>query len=962
LLSLPRQQAAAKAKAEEEGDEEEEPGSSSSSSSSSSFFALCYADAGVSESLRSLGVDAEALASEASVALLCDLKEEEGGGEGKEGREEEAMKAVSTAAALWRGRCGFQTSSKKQQQPGHLFVLLSSSGSLDAAAGMLRAHAGWAIGGGGDTKRTRKTSSSSSSKTTILVSPALSYGPRALAALAASLEDAAGLKRRSLSGGGGGGGGSGGGIGGGGGGENSNSTNSLQQLRGCEWSLAGARPSWFVLPEKGEAAELSRSAWPLVPEEDEEEKEEQQQEPSSSSSSKAAAVAAAAAFSTAAALSAGAVFQAGMKLDPFVVGTSPAARSIAEAVIEARKGEADSSSASSSLLARAAKAAAAAASSLASSSATEGGHLRRAALVLVDARSFSAGAALHDDHPLSRALCCCLDAGKGAGNEGSDFPRRHGSDVEVSISSPSSISSSSSLFLPPSSLLDAADPWVDSLACRRSADAALLLRKWLREAARAAGVPVPARGRAGSAPPSELKSLVEALSAAARARVSRSGRRARALAWGYAEAALSGERWERAAEAEKRLLGLLEEGGDDDENERSHNDERAHSAAAAAVSAVADELAAAFRCAASGENDSDAAAGTGTGAALADALLLAAVGASVVADLKLKSSSSSSCSSSSPTSFSSLFGEEDAFRVRGEALAATLSAYEAAVRASKEVKRELAGEGGWRPTKEKKKSAGTGGESESNSSLAIQVERFVDSFLGAAARAAGARSWLPEALRTRKKKEKQGDGEKAFSLSPAAEIVSHVLRREPVPGVGSGGGQGEIPAVSAGDDDDDDEHDNDDNERGQRNEASDDDDDDGGPSLRSLLRGALAGAAATGFSTPPKVPRTTKSSTAAAPSQQQLRIADYDDVVLFFVGGLSVADARAVAAAVVEAEAGGSVGGGGDDDGGDDEHDNRGGRGRPAPRVVLGGSRLVGPGEVYRGMLGGVGVAGGTRV
>lgn len=947
LLSLPRQQAAARA------------ADSSDSDSSSSFFALCYADAGVAESLRSLGVDAEVLAREASVALLCDL--EAGGGAGRGGGQEEvtttAAKAVSTAAALWRGRCSFEPRACKQQDAGHLFVLISSSSSLGAAAEVLRAHAGWAISGGGvnsggssDNSNTRAATSKrpSSPKTTVLVSPALAHGPRALAALAVTLEDAAGLKRRSLSGG----------VGGG---ENRNAVSSssssasstttkvataalLHQLRGCEWSLAGARPSWFVLPERGEAGELSKGAWPLVPGEVEEEESGRDAggESSYSFPARAAAVAAAAAFSTAAALSAGAAFQAGLKLDPFVVGTSPASKAVAEAVLVGTRGEVSADS-SSSLLARAAKAAAAAASSalLASSAATDG-NLRRAALVLIDSRSFSAGAALHDDHPLSRALCCCCcseEAGRGAGkggrgtDGGGEFPRRRGGDVEVSVSKPSSSSCSSSL-CPPSSVLDSDDPWVDSLACRRSADAALLLRKWLRETARSAGVPVPARGRAGSAPPAELKALVDALGAETKARVSSTGRRARALAGAYAEAA-SGEgskRWEAAAEAEKRLLSLVSEEGHDEEG----------SSSAAAVSAVAEELVSAFRRCAAKENGGSSDSPVGTGAALADALLLSAVGASLARDVGSLSSSPTSSSPRSPSlSFSSLFGEKDASRIRGEALSSTLSVYEAAVRASsKEARRELASEVGWRPTKERR--GGGGGESESaepfsaSSSLEAQVEGFVDSFLASAARAAAARRWLPAALRWK-------GGNRTSHLSPAAELLERILKREPLPEVGD---------AAAADDGGEEEE--------ERDRDNSDDDDDGGPSLRSLLRGALASAAATsgvgGFSPPPPKLKTKTASAAAAAtaSSKRKQVSDYDDVVLFFVGGLSPADARTVAGAVAAAaaseEASAAATTGDDDDDEDKLWKKR--NARLPPRVLFGGSRLLAPAEVYRELVG----------
>ena len=83
LLSLPRQQAAARAAASGESDP--------AASSAASFFALCYADAGVAEALRSLGVDAEVLARDASVALLCDLEGEQGGGGGGDERAPAAM-------------------------------------------------------------------------------------------------------------------------------------------------------------------------------------------------------------------------------------------------------------------------------------------------------------------------------------------------------------------------------------------------------------------------------------------------------------------------------------------------------------------------------------------------------------------------------------------------------------------------------------------------------------------------------------------------------------------------------------------------------------------------------------------------------------------------------------------------------------------------------------------------------
>ena len=217
--------------------------------------------------------------------------------------------------------------------------------------------------------------------------------------------------------------------------------------------------------------------------------------------------AAAAASLVGAALAAGAA-DAGLSLEPFALGPSPVAAAVAAAVAEAGGG----------------------------------GHKGdgvKTALIVVDARSVAASLAAPADHPVDRAVGL--------------LPRLD-NDVAVQFSASSLVT-----------ILHAAPDadggaWLDALLARRGGDARLLLRKWLREAAREATGTAPARARAGAPSADELAALVGAVGESV------SPAHVRACALGAAAAAAGrhpgAAAWDAAAAAAAALDVAAAEGGD----------------------------------------------------------------------------------------------------------------------------------------------------------------------------------------------------------------------------------------------------------------------------------------------------------------------------------------------------------------------------------------------------------------
>lgn len=285
------------------------------------------------------------------------------------------------------------------------------------------------------------------------------------------------------------------------------------RLAGCEWAPAG-EAAFFVLPAAGAAAVAAASAWPYrtapAPAASDDDDGANDDRPDTT-----------AARAVGAALAAGAA-DAGLTLEPFALGPSPVAAAVAAAVAEEGTG---------------------------------GGGVKTA-LIVVDARVAAAALAAPADHPVDRALGL--------------LPRLDNDvavDVAAACAAGENEAPSPSPALPtlPHTILHAAHDadggtWLDAMLGRRGGDARLLLRKWLREAARAENRPVPARARQAAPTADELASLVAAVGEMGRP----ASCRARALG---AAAALASRHpdapaWDAAAAAAAALDIVAAEGGD----------------------------------------------------------------------------------------------------------------------------------------------------------------------------------------------------------------------------------------------------------------------------------------------------------------------------------------------------------------------------------------------------------------
>ena len=286
-----------------------------------------------------------------------------------------------------------------------------------------------------------------------------------------------------------------------------------RRLAGAEWAVAG-EAAFFALPTACGAATAAVTAWPFDTPVDEEEGVE----PSASATTTAAA------RSVGTAIAAGAS-DAGWRIEPFALGASPAAAAVAAAVAENSGGGQSTAP--------------------------------RFAVVVIDARTATTDLAAPGDHPLDRAI---------------GLLPRAGNDVVVCVDDcagfvedenppPPSLAPTLATILHAAPLADSG-AWLDALLTRRSADARLLLRKWLREAARAGGRPPPPRGRAGPPTARDLAGLVASLG---RGPPSAAAVTARARALGAA-GALGGlvegaEAWDRAVATRTTLDAAAADGG-----------------------------------------------------------------------------------------------------------------------------------------------------------------------------------------------------------------------------------------------------------------------------------------------------------------------------------------------------------------------------------------------------------------
>lgn len=645
-------------------------------------------------------------------------------------------------------------------------------------------------------------------------------------------------------------------------------------LRGLDLVPAlGGTGGAFVLPARGAAAALTRAAWGLggsaaaaATEEEEDARED---------------LAAAAAAATAAALVAGAATSFGLRLEPFAIGPSPAAAAVGAAV------------------------AAAAPSPLPPGAPP----LQTAALIILDGRATSTaagagggpggascggpsttacGTAAHGDHALDRMVGCLARDGSAVA-VGDGARRPPSSLTPASVPGDENDASHPSLPLP----IDDGGAWGDALAARKAGDAGLLLRKWLREAARAAGVPVPPRGRAGAAPASELGALAAALAAGGPA--SRlASRRARALGAGAAAAGtgLEASLWDAAREGEAGLEAAAEEGGLD-------------ALGAAAASALA-------RAAASGADDGPDDPHTAA-APLRAALLLAAGAAARAADiadadagaggggggLASPTRRAAAAADGPPSAPPDALPDAVSRPMRAALADALLTARPAVLTGLGWVPPGLVARlGAEAEARAAQAAPAASAPSFEAAALRLEVDDAVAPVMDALASVAAARRFLPPALRAGGSGGQGGGGSGGGGLHsapptsstppprPVAELAARLLARRPLPGA----------AACA-------------------------------TSLRGLiagrlgrLAGAVRGGGGEGRQAAP-----TRGPDPAGP----------DTAVLFLLGGLCAADARAVAAAAADAAVGGGEGA------------NDAASARPPPRVLVGGTEVLGPGDVY---------------